>query len=98
MAAFLIRRLIGWTLALAAAAAIDASEGVRPFENSPFGEAVATLDRSGSADVPVRGENQVALIGNGYDALLLRVHLIRNARATIDVQTFIWSNDECGRL
>jgi phosphatidylserine/phosphatidylglycerophosphate/cardiolipin synthase-like enzyme len=98
MAAFLIRRLIGCALALSAAAAIAASEGVRPFENSPFGEAVAMLDGSGSADVPVRGENQVALIGNGYDALLLRVHLIRNARATIDVQTFIWSNDECGRL
>jgi cardiolipin synthase C len=42
--------------------------------------------------------NQLALIGNGYDALLLRVHLIRQARTSIGVQTFIWTNDECGRL
>ncbi len=42
--------------------------------------------------------NRVAVIGNGYDALLLRVHLIRQARASIAIQTFIWTNDECGRL
>jgi putative cardiolipin synthase len=34
----------------------------------------------------------------GYDALLLRVHLIRQARRSIDLQTFIWTNDEAGRL
>ncbi len=42
--------------------------------------------------------NRVVIINNGYDALLLRVHLMRRARQTIDVQTFIWTNDECGRL
>jgi phosphatidylserine/phosphatidylglycerophosphate/cardiolipin synthase-like enzyme len=97
MASFLIRRLIWWSVALSVAGAVAASEG-RPFEDSPFGEVVATVASSGSAEGPVGGKNQVALIGNGYDALLLRVHLIRRARSTIDVQTFIWSNDECGRL
>ena len=38
------------------------------------------------------------MLSGGYDALLLRVHLIRHARISIDVQTFIWANDECGRL
>lgn len=38
------------------------------------------------------------MLSGGYDALLLRVHLIRQAKTSIDVQTFIWSNDECGRL
>ncbi|MEJ1974374.1 MAG: phospholipase D-like domain-containing protein [Lacunisphaera sp.] len=36
--------------------------------------------------------------GNGYDALLLRIHLIRQARTSIEIQTFIWTNDEVGRL
>lgn len=42
--------------------------------------------------------NRVALLEGGYDALLLRVHLTRHAQKSIEVQTFIWSNDECGRL
>ncbi len=49
-----------------------------------------------SAD-PALG-NRLALIEVGYDALLLRVHLIRQARRSIDLQTFIWTNDEAGRL
>jgi Phosphatidylserine/phosphatidylglycerophosphate/cardiolipin synthases and related enzymes len=43
-------------------------------------------------------ENRVAMVSGGYDALLLRVHLIRAAKVSVDVQTFIWGNDECGRL
>ena len=42
--------------------------------------------------------NKVAIINSGYDALLLRVHLFRNAKKSINVQTFILKNDECGRL
>ncbi len=42
--------------------------------------------------------NQVLMLEDGYDALLLRVHLIRHARRTIDIQTTILANDECGRL
>jgi len=42
--------------------------------------------------------NNVAIINSGYDALLLRVHLFRNAKKSIHVQTFILTNDECGRL
>ena len=57
-----------------------------PFVGTPLGPAVAA------------GDNRVALLENGYDALLLRVHLIRRAQTSIAVQTFIWSNDECGRL
>jgi len=57
-----------------------------PLAGSPVGIAAAAK------------EHQVALLESGYDALLLRVHLIRQAREAIAVQTFIWSNDECGRL
>lgn len=47
---------------------------------------------------PTGDVNQVAIINSGYDAMLLRVHLFRNATTSINVQTFILTNDECGRL
>jgi putative cardiolipin synthase len=34
----------------------------------------------------------------GEDSLLLRVHLIRAARKSIDIQTFIWAGDDAGWL
>ncbi|MCB1104727.1 MAG: phospholipase D family protein [Opitutaceae bacterium] len=62
------------------------------FADSPFGP-VSLAD---PAD-PTAG-NRVVSIENGRDALLVRLHLIRQARASIDIQTFIWTDDECGRL
>ena len=45
-----------------------------------------------------REKNKVALLDIGEEALLLRIHLIRAARHSIDMQTIIWVNDETGRL
>lgn len=42
--------------------------------------------------------NSVALLENGSDALLSRIHLIRSATESISIQTLIWANDESGRL
>ncbi len=42
--------------------------------------------------------NRVALIENGPDALAARVHLARAARHSIDIQTFIFADDDAGRL
>lgn len=67
------------------------------FATSPFGAVVANAARERDALDPSKG-NHLAMIGTGYDALLLRVHLIRHARTSIAIQTFIWTNDECGRL
>lgn len=65
----------------------------RPDEPSaPSGSPVA--ERVSAADAQTR----VLRIESGYDALLLRVHLIRTARESVEMQTFIWTNDECGRL
>ena len=47
---------------------------------------------------PADETNRLAIVGSGYDALMLRVFLIRNARESIDIQTFIWTNDEVGSL
>ncbi len=42
--------------------------------------------------------NEVLLVEDGDDALLLRVLMIRRAQKNIAIQTFIWTNDETGRL
>lgn len=44
------------------------------------------------------GSHRVALVDSGWKALALRVQLIRSARESIDLQTFIWSEDEAGKL
>lgn len=62
-----------------------------PVADSPFAPVVAAVHAAG--DTP-----RVVLLSGGYDALLVRVHLIRQAKTSIDVQTFIWTNDEVGRL
>jgi phosphatidylserine/phosphatidylglycerophosphate/cardiolipin synthase-like enzyme len=69
----------------------------RLFAASPLGPVIAAAGAARDPLDPAIG-NRLALIGNGYDALLLRVHLIRQARASICIQTFIWTHDECGRL
>ena len=40
----------------------------------------------------------VSILEVGDDALLARIHLIRAARETIDVQTFIWRDDPASRF
>ncbi len=43
-------------------------------------------------------KNYVRLLEIGSEALLARIHLIRSARKSIEIQTMIWANDEAGRL
>ncbi|HET9032509.1 MAG TPA: phospholipase D family protein [Dokdonella sp.] len=50
------------------------------------------------ASTPQQPIHYVNVLEQGEDSLLLRVHLIRAARKTIDIQTFIWDNDDAGRL
>jgi putative cardiolipin synthase len=40
----------------------------------------------------------VSILNIGQDALLARLHLIRAAKKSIELQTYIWANDEVGRL
>ena len=42
--------------------------------------------------------NYVCVLNSGINALILRLHLIRNAKTSIDVQTFIYDDDDVGRL
>jgi len=42
--------------------------------------------------------HRVRLLEGGFESLVTRVDLIRSARRSITIQTFIWRNDEAGRL
>ncbi len=48
-----------------------------------------------TADAPV---NTVTLLDRGDEALAARMNLIQGARHSIDIQTFIWSEDDVGNL
>ena len=45
-----------------------------------------------------QGTHYVSILDTGEDALLARIHLIRAARESIDIQTFIWDDDEVGQV
>jgi phosphatidylserine/phosphatidylglycerophosphate/cardiolipin synthase-like enzyme len=45
-----------------------------------------------------RSEQYVGILELGDDALLARIHLIRAARKSIDIQTFIWKDDPSSRF
>src|SRR5690606_19397976 len=62
---------------------------------SPLRALDARARADSSAEQPV---HYVNLLEVGEDSLLLRIHLIRAARRSIDLQTFIWVNDDAGRL
>jgi len=43
-------------------------------------------------------KHYVGLLADGYDALLARIHLIRQAKKIILLQTFLWAHDEVGKI
>jgi len=58
-----------------------------------------SVDPLSRQDLDVRTTpHRVGLVESGWRALLLRIHLIRSARHTIDLQTFIWREDEVGKF
>ncbi len=54
-------------------------------------KAWATLETGGTAEY-------ISILELGDDALLARIHLIRSARKSIDIQTFIWEDDSTSRF
>ncbi len=65
---------------------------------SPFQPCVARLRQALHQGSDPSDNNFAMLLDNGADAMLARLHLIRAATRSIRIQTFIWSNDEAGRL
>ncbi len=62
---------------------------------SPYRALVAEANAASTPDKPVHFVNMLEV---GADSLLLRVHLIRAARKSIDIQSFIWAEDDAGWL
>lgn len=53
-------------------------------------------DDAVAASTPQQPRHRVALLESGQDALLARINLIRAARSSIDVQSFIYAQDDAG--
>jgi cardiolipin synthase C len=51
-----------------------------------------------SAPASATPRHYALLLDRGSDALLARIHLIRSARHTIDLQTYIFDEDDAGQL
>jgi phosphatidylserine/phosphatidylglycerophosphate/cardiolipin synthase-like enzyme len=84
--------------ALVAAArptALDCDRADHCAIDSPYTELAARARAENTDAAPV---HYVNVIERGEDSLLLRVHLIRAAKRSIDIQTFIWANDDAGWL
>jgi cardiolipin synthase C len=55
-------------------------------------------DSAGSASAPGAPRHYALILDRGRDALLARVNLIRSARASIDLQTYIFDEDDAGHF
>jgi phosphatidylserine/phosphatidylglycerophosphate/cardiolipin synthase-like enzyme len=62
---------------------------------SPLLEAA---DQALASSRPDHPQHVVALLGASEPAMVARLNLIRAARRSIDVQTYIWDQDDAGRL
>ncbi len=64
-------------------------------QHSPYRELATRVFRESHSGQPV---HYVNLLDRGEDSLLLRIHLLRAARKSIDVQTYIFAEDDAGFL
>ncbi len=55
-------------------------------------------DAAYAASTPGHPRHQVVMLDQGQDSLIARVHLIRAARRTVDLQTFHFERDDSGRV
>ena len=81
--------------AVARPTAIDCDRADACAEVSPL---YALGDRALAESKAGKPVNYVEIVESGQDSLLGRINLIRSARSTIDVQTFIYNQDDSGFL
>ncbi len=84
-------RQVEATLATQRSSAVECADACAA--PTPFARLVADARAASTKDAPV---HHVGLLERGEDALALRLHLIRAARRTIDVQTFVMTGDDAG--
>ena len=82
-------------MALSADHRVDCTGADHCAEPSPFLEQANTAI---AASTPAHPRNFVTLLNIGQNALVARLNLIRAARKSIDIQTYIWVDDDAGML
>ncbi len=65
---------------------------------APFSPLRELGDTAYAESTPEAPKHRLVLLDRGQDALLARLHLIRSARSSVDVQTFIFERDDSGGL
>jgi phosphatidylserine/phosphatidylglycerophosphate/cardiolipin synthase-like enzyme len=73
----------------------DCDRADRCAEPSPF---MAQANAALAASTPGHPRNTVTLLNIGQNALAARINLIRAAQKSIDIQTYIWADDDAGML
>ncbi|MGH8191402.1 MAG: phospholipase D-like domain-containing protein, partial [Rhodanobacteraceae bacterium] len=82
-------------VAMSADHRLDCTKPDHCAEPSPFiGHANAAI----AASTPGHPHNVVTLLNIGQNALAARINLIRAAQKSIDIQTYIWADDDAGML
>lgn len=74
---------------------LDCARADRCAEGSPLRVAAAEAVRDSRPEAP---RHVVLNLESGHDALLARLHLIRAARHSIELQSFIFAEDDAGHL
>jgi len=77
---------------LVGAGVARAAEEPAPLAGSPFGALLAEDAAATTA------RHRALRLEIGRESLVARLHLIRSAQRSIELQTFIWTNDASGRL
>ncbi|KRF00603.1 phospholipase [Frateuria sp. Soil773] len=88
-------RRADYLVAASADANSDCRQADRCAIDSPLLDAA---DQALAASTPARPQHVVALLGDSEPALAARLSLIRAAKHSIDVQTYIWDEDDAGKL
>jgi len=84
--------------AVVAASMDTRSTCARPDHCAIASPLLAAADEAVAASRPGHPQHVVAMLGASEPALAARLNLIRAARRTIDVQTYIWDHDDAGLL
>ena len=84
-------------------AIVDASEihGSACLRDDHCAEPSALLElgtQALAASTPTVPVHRIGLLEDGESAMVARINLIRSARHSIDVQTYIWEQDDAGKL
>ena len=64
---------------------------------SPLLELASTITHN-NLQSPESPHHQALVLDDGFESLVLRVNLVRSAKETIDIQTFIWEDEETSRF